>query len=169
MGQEILYCCRCQTQLRGHEFERGKAFRFDAQACCLECAPEMLKSLPNEKVQVLLKQMAAASAPQPAQKSEAQRLQFPAANAAAGMKPPPSFRARSPVGTIVFVSAALAVALVILWLARGHDSPQKEPAQEIPRTAQEKRQESVAPRPTPAEGTTTRIVATAESLTRARF
>jgi hypothetical protein len=70
MGQEIVYCCHCQLQLRGRDFEKGQAFRIDALACCLKCAPEIMKSLPNESVEKLLKQMAA---PKPAPLSESSR------------------------------------------------------------------------------------------------
>jgi hypothetical protein len=57
LGYEILYCSRCRAQLRGREFEKGDAFRIDDQAVCKACAPELVKSLPPDKVQILLKQM----------------------------------------------------------------------------------------------------------------
>jgi hypothetical protein len=53
MGQAILYCYRCSTQLRDAQFEAGKAYRVDSWAICAPCAPEALKTLPPETVQKL--------------------------------------------------------------------------------------------------------------------
>ena len=57
MGQAILYCFRCSTQLRESHFEQGKAFRIDAHVCCSACAPEAMKSLPPPLADELLKQI----------------------------------------------------------------------------------------------------------------
>ena len=53
MGQAILYCFRCSTQLREAQFEQRKAFRVDAWVCCATWVPEALKSLPPERAQAL--------------------------------------------------------------------------------------------------------------------
>jgi hypothetical protein len=53
MGQAILYCFRCSTQLRDSHFEQGKAYRIDNFAVCAACAPEAAHSLPPESVQKL--------------------------------------------------------------------------------------------------------------------
>ena len=169
MGQEILYCCSCNTQLRGHDFEKGNAFRFDSQAYCIGCAPEALKSLPPEKVQDLLKQMTSASAPHPVKKPETQRAHPPGANAPGGMNPSPSLRAKNPAAVVVLVGAALAIALAILWMARGNDRSPPEPAPDVRRTPPEKPQESASPRPAPAESSAPKTAATPESLIRARL
>src|ERR1051325_965331 len=58
MGQAILYCFKCSTQLREAHFEKGKAFRVDAWVTCSDCAPELAKTLPPNRVQVLLDLMA---------------------------------------------------------------------------------------------------------------
>src|SRR5580765_353144 len=54
MGQAILYCFRCSTQLRDAQFEQGKAYRIDNFAVCAACAPDAIKSMPPESVQKLL-------------------------------------------------------------------------------------------------------------------
>jgi hypothetical protein len=41
MGQEIVYCAKCQRMLRGADFEKGAAFRVDSQAFCRACAPTL--------------------------------------------------------------------------------------------------------------------------------
>src|SRR5579862_3600570 len=50
MGQAILYCVRCSTQLRDSHFEQGKAYRIDNFAVCAACGPEAAKALPPESV-----------------------------------------------------------------------------------------------------------------------
>lgn len=47
MGQEILYCYKCQTRLLGSEFEKGKAFKVGAQASCKDCVKDLLGSVPE--------------------------------------------------------------------------------------------------------------------------
>src|SRR5688572_25083511 len=47
MGQEILYCYKCQTRLLGSEFEKGKAFKVGGQASCADCVKDLLGSVPD--------------------------------------------------------------------------------------------------------------------------
>jgi hypothetical protein len=61
MGQEILYCSKCQTRLLGSEFEKGKAFRIGDKAACAPCARELLAALPPREREAIL----AASAKDP--------------------------------------------------------------------------------------------------------
>src|SRR5204863_7022464 len=53
MGQEILYCYKCQTRLLGSEFEKGKAFKVGGQASCKDCVKELLASVPGSAVDKL--------------------------------------------------------------------------------------------------------------------
>lgn len=39
MGHEIVYCARCQSQLRGPDFEKGRALRVGVHSYCRTCAP----------------------------------------------------------------------------------------------------------------------------------
>src|SRR5215831_6022654 len=49
MGQEILYCCICQSQLRSANFEKGTAFHLDGKPYCKRCVPaDRLKALLQE-------------------------------------------------------------------------------------------------------------------------
>ena len=43
MGQQILYCAACQSQLRGRAFDAGDAVRAGGQAYCAGCVPEGAK------------------------------------------------------------------------------------------------------------------------------
>lgn len=47
MGQEIVYCFKCQTRLMGSDFERGQAFRIGAQVACPQCVRSLLAHLPD--------------------------------------------------------------------------------------------------------------------------
>lgn len=60
MGQSIVYCCRCRVQLREPEFERKAAFRFEDLSCCLDCAGDVIKSLPEPKAKILLSRLSEA-------------------------------------------------------------------------------------------------------------
>ena len=113
MGQEIVYCSRCQIQLRGRDFEKGAAFRIDALACCLKCAPEVVKSIPDEAVQQLLKEMAA-----PRNHSETSRIMTLASSSTtktphAGRRP----RAASPGGMYAAAAGGGLAALVLVCVA----------------------------------------------------
>ncbi|HEV3028048.1 MAG TPA: hypothetical protein VG457_10780, partial [Planctomycetota bacterium] len=46
MGQEIVYCYRCQNRLLGSDFEKGQAFRVGAQVSCPDCVRGLFSSLP---------------------------------------------------------------------------------------------------------------------------
>jgi hypothetical protein len=120
MGREILYCSSCQSQLREADFGKGLAFRISNRACCAACAPELVRHLPANEMQELLKQMAGA-----------------------GKAPPPSSRAISPVKTprapvkpaarkssapLLLAGAGAAVLVVVLILAvRGKPPPPSPP------------------------------------------
>jgi hypothetical protein len=49
MGQEIVYCSRCQIRLTGSDFDRGEAVRCGNRVACRKCAAEVLASLPPEE------------------------------------------------------------------------------------------------------------------------
>src|SRR5579862_1388179 len=57
MGQEIVYCGRCQRRISGSEFESGKAFQIDHQFVCSTCAAEVLPTLELKDRERLLKDM----------------------------------------------------------------------------------------------------------------
>jgi hypothetical protein len=52
MGQEILYCYKCQTRLLGSEFEKGKAFKVGGKASCADCVKELIASIPEAPIEV---------------------------------------------------------------------------------------------------------------------
>ncbi|HEX7898440.1 MAG TPA: hypothetical protein VF950_11815 [Planctomycetota bacterium] len=46
MGQEIVYCSRCQTRIVGADFDKGEAFRVDEGTACAKCAMGLLSTAP---------------------------------------------------------------------------------------------------------------------------
>src|SRR6185295_5544003 len=106
MGQAILYCYRCSTQLRNSHFEQGKAYRIDSRVCCTACAPEAVRSLPPDLVQLLLTQIAAK---EKRSSSSSPGARPPASRPAA---PPPS-RISSPQFKILMGAAGAALCGVV--------------------------------------------------------
>ena len=51
MGQEILYCYKCQTRLLGSEFEKGKAFKVGGKASCAKCVQDLLAEIPEAQAE----------------------------------------------------------------------------------------------------------------------
>src|SRR5690349_15974353 len=45
MGQEIVYCYKCQTRLMGSDFDKGKAFRVGSQVSCDGCVRDLFSAL----------------------------------------------------------------------------------------------------------------------------
>jgi hypothetical protein len=127
MGQAILYCFRCSTQLRDVHFERGKAYKIDAWVCCADCAPEALKSLPPDRVQVLLKLIAGQEKkpPGPGRDSNS-RMTLSAA-------PPPPPAAPAPASNkLVLIIAAAVVVIGLIILIVTNQKPSVEPAVRVP-------------------------------------
>jgi hypothetical protein len=144
MGQAILYCFRCSTQLRDVHFEQGKAYRIDAWVCCAACAPEAVRSLPPDRGQALLKMIAAREKPAPAPAA-------PLRDSRLNISPPPMPAVRSaPAGTrnpLVIGAGILGVlGLVVGFLILGGGGSSRNPRPETP--------ESAPPTPRPSLGGT---------------
>jgi hypothetical protein len=124
MGNAILYCFNCNTQLRESQFEQGKAYRIDTWVCCQECAPIAIKQLPPERVQLLLGQIHAqekrAPRPRPAMRDS---------RPMAAVKP-----SRAPlIGGIV--AGVIGVGVGIAILLSGGSSPKPTPPAALPKPA----------------------------------
>jgi hypothetical protein len=49
MGQAIVYCTRCNAQLRSTDFDKGSAVKVDHKSYCLKCLPDGVTPPPTEK------------------------------------------------------------------------------------------------------------------------
>jgi len=56
MGQEIVYCAKCQVRIVGGDFEKGEAYRVGDEAACHKCAMQMLATAPVAVQQQILEQ-----------------------------------------------------------------------------------------------------------------
>jgi hypothetical protein len=57
MGQEILYCYKCQTKIVGADFAGGKAFQVGNHVSCSSCAADLLQNLDHKEREQLLAKM----------------------------------------------------------------------------------------------------------------
>jgi hypothetical protein len=122
MGQAILYCFRCSTQLREAQFESGKAYRIDSWVCCAACAPEAVKTLSPEKAQGLLKAMLGPekkSQPAPAAPRRESNTRMPA--------PPPTPAPGSTKGILAVAAGAVVLGIVLLVVFSGKPAPPPPP------------------------------------------
>jgi hypothetical protein len=121
MGHEILYCSACQRQLREADFLKAQAFRISNRACCAACAPELVRQLPANEMQELLKQMGGAGkAPPPSS-----RLISPVKTPRAPVKPV-ARTSNAPI-LLAGAGAGLVVLVVALVMAGGRKPPTPPP------------------------------------------
>jgi len=117
MGQAILYCYRCSSQLREAQFEKRKAFRVDGWVTCADCAPELLKTLPADRASVLQDLMAGKerkpSSATPAPMRDSRLSITPAAFPQAGSAAPPRPKWLLLAGVGLAVAAVAAAALLM--------------------------------------------------------
>jgi len=127
MGQAILYCYQCQTQLRSQDFEKGKAFSFDDKVSCLKCAPEVLKSLPREAPKATPKPFAQAESTSPSKLSDSRRIALPSLTPPSG-RPALREERRPPIALYGGLGVgAVALILGVLWIGGGSSSGRRPP------------------------------------------
>jgi hypothetical protein len=57
MGQEIVYCFRCQGRILGADFDRGQAYQLGQRFVCSGCAAAVLPTLPLKERERLMADM----------------------------------------------------------------------------------------------------------------
>src|SRR6185369_12791883 len=65
MGHEIVYCYWCSNRILGADFEKGAAIIIGNHACCPECRPKVLASLPASQRETLLAELSKSTGPRP--------------------------------------------------------------------------------------------------------
>ncbi len=118
MGQAILYCFRCSTQLREAQFEQRKAFRVDAWVCCAACVPEALKSLPPGRAEALQKQISGPTEKRPAPKRDS-NSRTPLAP-----EPAPAPAAGGAIKLVLIAVAAVGVVIIAAMAFSGKPEPE---------------------------------------------
>jgi len=121
MGQAILYCFRCSTQLREVQFEQKKAYRIESWVCCAACAPEAVKTLPPDRAQALLKALVGAEK-KPQTPSVPRRESTPRIPAAPAESPPSGNK-----WILIGAGAAVGIGILLLVLFSGKPAPEPPP------------------------------------------
>jgi hypothetical protein len=143
MGNEIFYCSVCRQQIRSSDLEGGRAFQLENRHFCLTCGPEVLRTLPKEKVQGIFKTITTPSKASPP--SPAAPLRSSSTRMKVSEKPPPKSWA------IGAASAAGAVGVIVLWLLfKGPSEPDPAPTPPPSPRPVARPVERPAPAPTPA-------------------
>jgi hypothetical protein len=135
MGQEILYCYKCQTRLLGSEFEKGKAFKIGGKAACPVCAKDLLASMPEAQIDQPRKIHSSTRIPAASPDSSSK---FKAANLRAAPPAPPPGKSKN--GLIIGAVVAAVVVLLLLAMAAGsgkklvrsESAPQESPLPAAP-------------------------------------
>lgn len=121
MGQEILYCFKCQTRLLGSDFDKGLAFRVNSQAACPQCVRELLAHLPDPDAE--LERLKKAQVPKSAgltsssTKMSAVRLDSTGRIAMPPPRPAPAEAPKSPSRGPLVIAGLIGGVIVILILA----------------------------------------------------
>jgi hypothetical protein len=116
MGQEILYCFKCQTRLMGSDFDRGKAFRVDSQAACPDCVRSLLAHLPDPDAEI--ERLKRTHVPKPAGTPSSSTKLPQVSTSRIPVQPPRTLDAPPrPSRTPQLIAAAVGVLVVIVLLA----------------------------------------------------
>lgn len=120
MGQEIVYCFRCQTRLMTADFSKGHAVRHGNRVACADCAPELLRTLSPAELKEFFEKRGKAG---PATPRMSPSGALPTRRAPA-VRPAP--RAR---GRLAWAAAAAGVAVLLtaVLLPRGGGVPPQPP------------------------------------------
>jgi hypothetical protein len=147
MGQAILYCYRCSTQLRESHFEQGKAFRIDTRVCCAECAPEAVRTLPADLVQSLLSQLKARTESPPSSTGKITQRHASAVHRSAS----PASPSLQSAWIIAGLGAVILGVLGIVFFSSGSSSPEMESSRTARRPIPPSIPSQNRPSPAPAE------------------
>jgi hypothetical protein len=162
MGQEIVYCFKCQTRIVGADFAKGAAFQVGNRVCCAKCASEVLQTLPIQEREQLLKQMfkatherrssgssAAIPAAKPPLTSSSSKMRAVAAGPPGGVERRKSgntarrlWERRTRHSLVMAVAAAAVMAVVVILMLKSSGGTATPPEPSAP----------VAKAPTPDSG-----------------
>jgi len=123
MGQEIVYCFKCQIRLTGADLEKGTAIRWQHHVACKNCVPAVLASLTPEE-----RKSFEAHAPSPAPTARREAVPRPAPGSSTRLKhlkDRPAGPSRRPW---LWVGVGGAVLVLVLLVAALSGRPSPPPA-----------------------------------------
>jgi hypothetical protein len=127
MGQEIVYCHKCQTRLLGSDFDKGKAFKIGGQSTCGDCAKVLLASMPEVGTESERGRRSHSTtrmvAPSPDSSSK-----FKAANRSAAPPAPASPPSKTPLIVGLVIGGTVLLLLIAMAMSSGTSTPRTESA-----------------------------------------
>lgn len=118
MGNEILYCYWCSSRILGPDFDKGAAVLIGNHACCGQCLPKVLASLPAKQRETLLAVLNAPARP-PGRNTPRSGTEIAPSKSPRGL-PAVSARPKSTSLMMGLVGGGIvALALLLLWLGGG--------------------------------------------------
>lgn len=126
MGHEIVYCYWCSGRILGADFEKGAAILIGNHACCPQCLPKVLASLPNNQRETLLAELSKAAAPRPTRNTPRSGTEISSTRTprVGSPVPAPAERGKPPM-LLVGIGGAILVLVALIFLLRRDDPPQK--------------------------------------------
>src|SRR6185503_19759701 len=141
MGQEVVYCFKCQKRITSTDFAKGQAYQVENNFCCSSCAVGVLEKLPPKaKEQLLAKMFKATHDREAASSSSAKTSANPPASSTARIPhaTPRPMRGGAPSSSgpmmAGIVGAIVAVILVVIFASSGGSAPPSAPPPVPPKT-----------------------------------
>lgn len=138
MGQEVVYCFKCQKRIHGNDYAKGLAYQVENNFCCSTCAVTVLETLPPKAKEALLAKMFKATHDRQSTSSAALKTSPQPASSTARVPHatprPMKIAEESSSGPLIggIVGAVVAVLIVVIFLSSG-GTPPPAPAPVAPR------------------------------------
>ena len=135
MGQEVVYCFKCQKRIHGNDFAKGQAYQVENNFCCSACAVGVLETLPPKAKEQLIAKMFKATQDRQSTSSPAMKTAGgPSAASSTGRIPhatprPMKLPEESSSGPLIggIIGAIVAVVIVVVFLSSS-STPTAAPA-----------------------------------------
>src|SRR6185436_9389469 len=130
MGQEVVYCFKCQKRIHGTEFAKGQAYQVENNFCCSACAVGVLETLPPKAKEQLLAKMFKATHDRQSSTSGGSPSASSTGRIPHATPRPMKVAEPSSSGPLIagVVGAIVAVILVVVFLSSGSTPPPPPPA-----------------------------------------
>jgi len=123
VGQEILYCFKCQERVTSADLDASNALRFGTRTACRKCVPDLLASLSAQERKDLVSRV------QGPKKASTARFTVPATPRPKAIALPGDGGSNQVMlWSIGGVAAALVVGIVLLVTGSGSPPPPREPS-----------------------------------------
>jgi len=139
MGHEIVYCYWCSSRILGGDIDKGAAVLIGNHACCAECLPKVMASLPDKQRETLLAELSKSAVPRPTRSTPRSGTEITSTRTPrVGSPVPAQPQDRKPPVLLYAIGGGIVLLVALLFLVRGNDPP--------PKTA-ERREDSPEPKP----------------------